>query len=413
MTIQPTVDHVRPSPLAAVPTGLPTPLDSCPAELFDGWMLHEAALRNGLKTLLFPGQALMAYQGDDPAAGVAFAHGVSNTTWLSSATLVQDKRMRRDLVAAAGIPVPQARSFSLKRGTPYAKAFADSIGYPVVVKPMIGESTVEAMPGISNEAELNRAIDYLRKVPTVRDTFTTSSYAFTQILTPRASSSTRTRGNYRYLVEKHITGQYVRLLMAEGRVLSAIYAPEGPWRLGPEVRDITCEVHSDLREFAADIWRASPGLAVLAADVVVDDYATPFNGQLPVLVDLSERPWMQVQHAASPHLVPELGQQLLEAVVDAQHLSLPQSPPSEHVDATFRWDGLSEVGKDVQAAEGAAAQMQLSLQITSSDPVAGVITGQVSGSSSVIALLNELVIAGDVLSAPAMAAETRPRHGKL
>lgn len=406
MTTQPIVDQVRPAPLSTVSTCLPEPLDNCAAELFDGWVLHEAALRNGLNTLLFPGQALMAYHGKDPASGLAFAHGVSNATWLSSATVVQDKRMRRDLLAAAGIPVPQARAFSLKRGTPYARDFADAIGYPVVVKPMIGESTVEVMPGIADELELHHAIEYLRTVPTNRETFTTSSYAFTQILTPRTSSSTRTRGTYRYLVEKHVFGQYVRLLVVEGQVVSAILAPEGPWRLESEIHDITAEIHTDLRTFASDVWDASPGLPVVAVDVVLQDHAAPLSANnAPVVVEHSERPWLHVQHAASARLSVELGQVLLDAAASAFGLVLPHDSRTNDVSASFRWDGLSDVDEATRIAEEVAASMQVTLSTTLADPVAGIASGYISGSSAKIALLSELLVEGDLLSQPAMAVE--------
>lgn len=402
-------ESMSPAPLLPVATGLPAPLNECPAELYDGWVMHHASLRNGLNTLLFPGQALMAYAGEDPTAGMAFAHGVSNATWLSSATLLQDKRIRRDVLAAAGFLMPRGRAFSLKRGRTYARQFADSLGYPVVVKPMVGESTVEVMANLGNEAELDQAIDYLGVVPTNRTTFTTASYAFTQILTPRTSSSTRTRGTYRYLVEEQVKGQYVRLLIAEGELLSAVYAPHGPWRLGVGIKEITDDVHADLENFAYKVWEASPGLPVLAVDVVVDDYASSLHGsRQPVVVEHSERPWMHVQHAANARSVRDLGQQLLHFAAARTGTGLAAPISTDKTATTFRWEGLSQVDQDVQAAEATASRMNLSLHFTSTDPVGGVISGEVSGSSGAIALLNELIVAGKVLTAPAMAVETRP-----
>ena len=204
MTTQPTTETtaVAPAPLRPVPTGYAAPVQACPAELFDGWAMHSAALHRSMTTLLFPGQAMMAYYGDDHTTGAAFAHSVPNQTWLSSATLLQDKRVRRDVLEAAGVPVPRGRAFGLKRGLPFAREFAEEIGYPVVVKPMIGESTVEVIPAVEDERQLDHAVEYLRTVPTLRPDFTTSSYAFTQILTPKTGSSTRTRSTYRSLVEE-------------------------------------------------------------------------------------------------------------------------------------------------------------------------------------------------------------------
>lgn len=409
MTTQPTTETatVAPAPLRPVPTGYAAPLQECPAELFDGWAIHSAALRRSMTTLLFPGQALMAYYGDDHTAGAAFAHSVPNQTWLSSATLLQDKRVRRDVLEAAGVPVPRGRAFGLKRGLPFAREFAEEIGYPVVVKPMIGESTVEVIPAIEDETQLDAAVDYLRTVPTLRPDFTTSSYAFTQILTPKTGSSTRTRSTYRYLVEEHVSGQYVRLLVSEGELLSAILAPRGPWQSGEGAEDITEELHSDLLAFATKVWKAMPGLTVMMADIVVDDFRGSLTEQnRPVVVEVSERPWLHLQSAAADALPIALAQRILEA---ASPVPLREDVGSSPIEATFRWDGLSQVDTDIDRAKVAARALGADLTVTSADAVTGVVTGAIVGAPRAIALLNELLIEGDVLDSPAMCVETRPR----
>lgn len=408
MTIRHKADSVRPAPLVAVPTGLTEPLHSCPAELFDGWVLHDAALRHGMNTLLFPGQALMAYSGVDHTEGAAFAHGVPNQTWLSSATLVQDKRIRRDVLAAAGIPVPLGRAFSLKRGLPYAKDFAAEIGFPVVVKPMVGESTVEVMTGLEDEDQLVQAVDYLHTVPTMRPDFTTSSYAFTQILTPKTGSSTRTRDTYRFLVEEHVSGQHVRLLMADGQLLSAVHTPYGPWRTDEGAADVTDQLHPDVRDFALRVWSALPGLGVMAADIVVSDYTAPLTDSArPVVVDVSERPWMHVQHAVSPDLVAAHGRTILESSVTAP---LSGHADSNSIHAKFRWDGLSQVDTDIHRAESVSRRLGLTFSISASDAVSGVVSGELGGHTRSLALFNELLVEGDVLTSPAMCVETLPQN---
>lgn len=399
-------ETVRPAPLRAVPTGLTEPLHACPAELFDGWVMHDAALQRGMSTLLFPGQALMAYYGDDHTGGASFAHGVPNQTWLSAATLVQDKRIRRDVLAAAGIPVPRGRTFSLRRGLPFAREFAADVGYPVVVKPMVGESTVEVLSGLDDEDQLTRAVDYLRQVPPSRPDFTTSSYAFTQILTPKTGSSTRTRDTYRFLVEEHVSGQYVRLLMSEGVLLSAIHTPDGPWRAYDGAQDVTNLLHPDVREFAHEVWAAVPGLAVMAVDIVVDDYRSAFaSDSRPVVVDVAERSWMHVQQAVSSDLVASHGQQILRA---STPVPLKDSVGASPIEADFRWDGLSQVDVDIERAAAVSQKLGLSLSISTGDAVSGVVSGRIGGPARSIALLNELLVAGDVLTSPAMCVETCP-----
>ncbi|TLQ01452.1 hypothetical protein FEF26_00260 [Nesterenkonia salmonea] len=319
--------------------------------------------------------------------------------------------MRRDIVEEAGVPVPRARSFSLKRGASHAKVFAASIGYPVVVKPMLGESTVEVMPDIRDEEQLEQAIEYLRKVPTSREDFTTASYAFTQLLTPRSSSSTRTRGTYRFMVEERVSGQYVRLLLAEGRLFSAVLLPHGPWRSNSAAAEVLHEIHPELREFAEEVWRSCPGLSVMSADVVVNNFTESTAVSRPVLVDTSERPWMHVQYLASPCCISELGDELFRSAAEAEgiDLALPGSAPE--VNVSFTWEGLSQVGENVRQAAAAAARTGIKFHVSSEDPVSGVVSGEMVGDPSRIALFNELVLEGSVLHAPVMAVQTRSNPG--
>lgn len=406
----PMTEIVGPAPLRPVPTGFTEPLQTFPAELFDGWVVHSAALRRGMNTLLFPGQALMAFYGTDHTTGAAFAHGVPNQTWLSAATLVQDTRIRRDVLSSAGVPVPRGRAFSLKRGLPYAKDFAMELGYPVVVKPMVGESTVEVVPGLEDEAHLEDAVDYLRRVPTMRPDFTTSSYAFTQILTPKTGKSTRTRDTYRYLVEKHVTGQQLRLLVSEGRLLSAVHIPHGPWRSHDVAADVTDQLHPDVRDFAGRIWDAVPGLSIMAADIVLEDWQAPLTeATLPVVVEVAERPWMHVQQAVSEELVAAHGQMIVEASTPGP---LHDDRGSAPITADFRWDGLSQIDVDVDRATMTAEKLDLTFTVSTSDPVSGVLSGEVEGPSRTIALFNELLIEGSILTSPAMCIETRTKHSE-
>jgi ABC-type transport system substrate-binding protein len=43
----------------------------------------------------------------------------------------------------AGLPVPKGATFSVGRGVRDAKNFAERIGYPVVVKPAMGDNAIE------------------------------------------------------------------------------------------------------------------------------------------------------------------------------------------------------------------------------------------------------------------------------
>lgn len=407
MTNPAELETLEPAPILPVHTGYRGTLRSCPAELADGWLVHAAALQRGQSTLLFPGQALMAYTGEDPAHGASFAHGVPNTTWLSTATLVQDKRMTRDLLESVGVRVPRGRSFSIRRGAPYAKAFADELGYPVTLRPMIGESTIEVFEGIADEEELSQAIRYYGRVPTERPQFTTSSYAFTQILTPKTSTSTRARGTYRYLVEESPEGDYVRLLTVDGELVSAVHLPEGPWSATAQAREITGEIHGDIVSFLETCQQAIPGLAVSAIDIKIPDVTAAFDSDnSPVVVAVSERPWLHVHHRVNPTAMAELADRVLGAGTSESPSQA--ASPWAGVTIDFALDGLSQVDRDCGVLETAAASSGLHIELGHRDAVAGKVHGSLTGGVGEVALFLELTVSGDLLPEPAMAVEARP-----
>src|SRR5690606_41098608 len=121
--------------------------------------------------------------------------------------------------AAAGLPVPPGASFASGREAWEAKRFAAEIGYPVVVKARVGDNMVEVLPGLRNERELTAAIGYLRTAPLRRPHYTRASYAITLLREPvEEDGQTYVPPGYRFLVERHVRGQYLRFLVLDGRI---------------------------------------------------------------------------------------------------------------------------------------------------------------------------------------------------
>lgn len=394
---------VSPRPLVSVRTGLSGPLGSCRAEFVDGWLVHSAALAEGLDTLLFPGQVLIL---DEARSGghKAFAHGVPNESRLSAASFVQDNRIRRELVETRGIPVPRARAFPVRGGVADALSFAEEIGYPVVVKPMMNDSTTEVMPNITSPEQLQEAIQYLTVVPTLRPNFTAASYSITQAMTPRTAGSRRTRKSYRFMVEGQVSGAYLRLLIIEDQLVSVIYAPDGPWAV-ESFRDVIQEVDPWIEELAGRISRSYPGLTVMAADVVVADWVQDAADDEWHLVELSERPWLYVQYLTEQNSGMRLGQYLLNT--ELKRTSPYKSITDENRAVSFAWEGVSQSEDVLAAVSRISSEVGLRGWCEVLDEVNGVVGGQWEGSPYAIALLNELAVAGELLPEAIVCSELR------
>jgi hypothetical protein len=376
----------------AVPSLNPARPGDVGADLHDGYEIHRAALCRGLNVMLYPRQVLTA-QADPGGAMLYFAHGIPGTSTQSGVTFAQDRQMRREVQAAAGIPIPPGATFAIGREMREAKQFAAHIGYPVVVKPRVGDNMVEVLPGLRNERELTAAIRYLRTVPVRRPHFTRASYAITLLHEPvEEDGQTFVPAAYRLLIERQISGEYLRFLVLNGRVVSVVHAPNGLRRSGAPHHNVTHQAHPSLTRLAVEAARAVPGLALAGVDIVVTDHRAPASEQSPVVVDFSERPWLEMQQRVSR----ELSHRIAEAIFAeyAAEMSVPLGPPRIGGTVAFRADGAPDAVGAATAITTAAERWLLAARIDHLDPVQGTLGGSLSGSLDDVARIFELLVAG-------------------
>lgn len=397
------IKSVSPPHLLSVNTGLASPLGSCRADLVDGWLVHAAALHCGLNTTLFPGQVLIVNDGLE-VSNAAWAHGVPNNSRLSTASLVQDNRIRRDLVEARGLPVPQARTFSLGRGLSEALSYAESIQYPVVLKPMLNDSTTEVISPINSPEELQDAVEYFELVPFERPDFTAASYSVTQVMTPRSAGNRRTRSSYRFMVEKYVKGLYLRLLMIDGELVSVVQAPDGPWK--PDAFEWGRETHSII-SVAEKIWNSYPGLAVMAADIVVTDWSAEGTARDWFLVELSERPWLYLQHTIDAGAALKHAQALLAIECPPKKSQGSRGTLPKTQAFAFTWEGVSRTQTIMNEVKQASVSVGLNGWCEVKDEVDGTLGGQWEGEPSTVALINELAVEGTLLSEAIVCADLK------
>lgn len=381
----------------------------------DGYEVHRAALRHGLDVVLYPRQVMMVSSAD---LEISFIHGIPLSTSLGAVTFAQDKRMRRALMERAELPVPKGATFSVGRGIVDAKRFIERIGYPVVVKPAMGDNAIEVFAGVTDEEQLEAAIDFLRTPPAERDTFTRAAYALTELREPgEEDGRVVVPPGYRFLIEEHLRGEYVRFLVMDGLVRSVVHCPGTPasaWSDSP--RDIIGETHPTLLQMALDAAKAMPGLTVSAVDMVVTDHRRPVHEQSASIVEFSERPGLAVQAAVSAELSGQLGEILLQHGATYAGIEVPE--PRDEVAVEFHAEAIPDLDGTVAAIADAARQTGLAGHIEITDRVDGVAQGFIQGDAGSIARLGESLLDGRLAGHRAMLvderqAELRPDEGPM
>lgn len=389
--------------------GAETPLKTLDIDpvLRDGYEVHCAALERGMDITLLPRQVLMVGSGNPIIGDASFVHGVPQSTSVAGVTYVQDKRVRRALLEREGFTVPRGATFSIGRSARAAVAFAERIGYPVVVKPTMGDNAIGVIPSIDTIGQLQEAIEYFHTPLEDRDDFTRASYAMTELREPGMRDGVPAAPpSYRFLVEREIKGQYVRLLIIDGTVRNAMYCPEGPWNADTAgVQDVTRQIHPSLSDYAVAAARVIPGLAVVAVDLVVPDFRAATAREEPHIVEYSERPWLGLQATHSAALAQDLAAQILRSELRSK----PTLEVRDSVSLNVKIDGAVAPEAFRQAFVAKSSKLGLKSSLAVTDPALGHITGQLMGGAREVAWLMETALDEGIDGQRAMLAESRLR----
>lgn len=359
-------------------------------DLRDGYEVHCAALARGLTIRLLPRQVMEVSRPEEPATTRAFTHGVPEATTLAGATFAQDQRIRRAILREAGLSVPRGATFSIGRSKGAARRFAARVGYPMVLKPAVGDNTIEVRTGLKDERELNKAIKHLTTPPDQRDGFTRAAYALTELREPgRRNGKVTAPPGYRFLLEKHLTGEYLRFLVIGGEVRRVVLSPDGPWRSRPrDLQNVTEATHHSLLQVAGAATQAMPGLAIAAVDMVVADHTRETSPDEAPIVEVSERPWLSIMRRQQEESAAALAGEILDCGFPAGVGREPRSTVATEVLIGGAVDptGLVEVLHQRFAALGVVSELR------ETDHVWGQIGGTLHGSPERIAWIMERLL---------------------
>lgn len=371
--------------------------------LRDGYEIHAAALERGLDVTLLPRQVMMVGSGNPVLGDASFVHGVPQASTVAGVTYVQDKRVRRALLQREGFTVPRGATFSIGRSADDSVTFAERIGYPVTVKPTMGDNTIGVIPQIADSDQMWQAIEYLHTPFESRSDFTRASYAMTELREPGFRDGVPVAPpSYRYLVEKHISGDYVRALIIDGSVRNVMLCPKGPWNSSHEqLLDVTERLNGEIASYLVEAAKVIPGLSVVAIDIVVPNLASTRSRQDMHIVEYSERPWLHVQHSHRPELARKLATEILTFEMNGRPLGTLQ----ETVSANVRIDGAVAPEKFLSAFVDSCDRLEVNRDLNVSDPALGHITGHLMGAPDHIAWLMESALDQGLDGQRAMLAE--------
>lgn len=287
-----------------------------------GHLLERQALALGLQTRRFSKGAFVATDGvHDPLLIKWSRSPLSSAVSLALCTHKEATRIRLN---QAGVPVPRGRTF-VNGDFDSARAFADRIGFPVVVKPAMGVRGIGVVANIQNRDELDQA--------------------FTQLTASKL-------GDQDVIVEKHIPGNDYRIVVVGDEVIAAILREPGSVvgdgkrtvaelmmhknlrrRLNPHLwgrpimyddaaryqlervqmtldsvppkgqrvmlsnsnslsqggdsTDVLDEMHPSIKEAAVKAVKAVPGLAFCGVDFLIEDHTKPLAEQVAGICELN------------------------------------------------------------------------------------------------------------------------------
>lgn len=380
---------------------------------FDGWIVTATALACGLELVVYPRQIVATAENEPEAmrsARLSFVHGVPSSSTLAAVTYAQDKRIRRALFEAAGIPMPTGATFSYHSNRD-VKRYVERIGFPVVVKEVVGENLVERFAGVRDVAELERVVKLLRERQGARahsaSNLQRSAYAMTGLREVDEDDETGQRlapVDTRYLIERDMPGEYFRFLVLDDTVVSILSFPQGA--SGEESRAQVAalrnaavprrlrrgQVHHEYATVARAAVGTITGLQLAAVDIVITDPRRRPKPRNHWVVELSERPHLHALHAVDPRAAFGVAQRIVQS--EAAHAGRTLGHARRRVSVDVRFEGVSVAAAFAEQAAALAARHGLEARVVSADAASATAVLHLSGSAQASALVIERAMAG-------------------
>lgn len=288
-------------------------------------ILERECLAFGLSTVRTSEQTFIASAAGGPSLPFNKSGTVLNSR--PAGPLTTNKHSTRLLLQAAGVPVPRGRRFDQGSITA-AAAYAEELGYPVVLKPLHGAQGRGVVTGISNTEDLEWAFrdvaasTYAHDDIIVEEQIDGEAYRIMVVGDRAVSALISRRGaitgdgshTVRQLVEQrqklraqnpHLMGRPISIdermqhllarqeitfdtVLAEGRTVEFTYGSNT--HMGGEPAQVLPDVHPSILEASVSAVQALPGLGFGGVDFLVPDISQPLSQQRAGICEVNSLP---------------------------------------------------------------------------------------------------------------------------
>jgi D-alanine-D-alanine ligase-like ATP-grasp enzyme/acylphosphatase len=272
------------------------------------------------------------YLVSDGNRKVAFWKHTPQTTTFVARQITLSKVVTKTVLERAGIRVPPGRVFSRNRAAS-AWRFAESLGFPVVLKPPSSSGGSGVTSEISTESHFQLAWTSATKVSrtgrvivekhvpgkdfrlyVVGDRLVAAAHRVPAYVEGDGSSSITelvAKKNAQRRSNPYVGGKAMKLTPVMLRNLSQMgLGPDSILESGRRVTlhpianigaggesvDVTDEVHPDFREIGVRACGALPGTANVGVDLLVDDISAPAEDQEWAVCEVNSRPDIGMHH---------------------------------------------------------------------------------------------------------------------
>jgi D-alanine-D-alanine ligase-like ATP-grasp enzyme len=333
------VDRAFQAPRTEPPRDLPVP-NAFPGQqaAVGSWdarataTLEAELLRSGLSTRRVSPRLLLAARPGWHSA-IAFDRARSSVAGAAACAITGHKEVTRDVLGAAGLPVPQGAYFpASEAGAAYAAGI--ELGFPLVVKPGGGTKGIGVTTRISSPEALEQAIEvvatskYARSGLVIERHVTGGDYRIL-VTTAKALSVVRREpasvvGDGSHTIEELVL--HANAIRRQNPSLGRIPTPldrraDEPLRrqgltrtsvpgagqrvqlsvvanlsqggVSHEVLDAT---HPTLLDLAVSAVRAIPGLPYAGLDILMEDHRLPVDAQSLAIVEMNSVPMLGLHH---------------------------------------------------------------------------------------------------------------------
>jgi hypothetical protein len=342
-----------------------------PSYTREGLLVHARLMPLSARTLLLPRQLAYYYPRKSGQKPLGFVSGVSGRNELSTVNFCQDIRGWRARLERHGIKVVKAASFSGRSQRDHLR-FAEEIGYPVVLKPVIRNTLYEeCSKDIASAEELAVKFKQSRLLRKNKASdLTASPYAMTRLSEDHVDE----QGNrflplgVRYMVEKQLEGRQLRLIMARGQVAAAFHRSSGEksWQTADSL-------HPSYVELGEKVAAVMQGMAFLRIDLIIQDQQVEAGKTNYGVIGISEH--LKLYKLLRDH--PVLVQRLLGLVADGGD---PHARP-ESLQVRVVLSGISNEKLLCSELEKTADSLGVEAAIGELDDVTGCVSLQIAGPS--------------------------------